>query len=210
MTAATVLDTWTTTGLRGSGSHDLQIDDVFVPSERSFHFLTSPICRSEPLYALRTMYVVNLAGVPLGVARAALEALVELAGRKTTRAGGGLRDAAYVQTTVARADGLLGAARSYVFDVIGDIWASLQAGDELTVSQRARYRLCAAVCCQMCVEVVDLMYQLGGGSSLYATSPLDRYLRDIHTVQQHLVFSPKVYETTGRMLLGLEPDLPGY
>jgi alkylation response protein AidB-like acyl-CoA dehydrogenase len=156
------------------------------------------------------MYVVNAAGVPLGLARAAIETLVELAGQKTTRTGGGLRDAAYVQTAVARADALLGAARSYVFDVIGDVWASLQAGEQLSATQRARYRLCAAVCCQMCVEVVDSMYQVGGGTSLYATCPLDRYLRDIHTVQQHMVFSPKVYETTGRMLLGLEPDLPGY
>ena len=205
-----IVDTWTTTGLRGSGSHDLAVDDLFVPVERTFNFLTSPIRRTEPLYALRTMYVVNLPGVPLGIARAAIDTLVEQAGQRTTRTGGGLRDEVYVQMAVAKADALLGAARSYVFDVVGDVWSTLQAGGELSVGQRARYRLCVAACGQMCVEVVDLMYQVGGGASLYAENPLDRYLRDVHTTQQHLVHSPKVFEASGRMLLGLEPNLPGY
>ena len=50
------------------------------------------------------------------------------------------------------------------------------------------------------------MYHAAGGASLYATCPLDRHLRDIHTVNQHIANSPKVTETAGRMLLGLEPD----
>ena len=205
-----VIDTWTTTGLRGSGSHDIAVDRVFVPTERTFSLATSPSRRAGPLYAHRTLFLANVMGVPLGIARAAVDAMVTLAETKRTRTGGGLRDESTFQTAVARADALVGAARAYAFDVMADVWASLVQGDELTVPQRARYRLCIATVAEMCVDAVDLMYRVGGSTSLYAPNPLDRQFRDIHTAQQHHVFGLKVHETTGRMLLGLEPGLPNY
>jgi len=205
-----ILDTWTTTGLRGSGSNDFMIDDAFVPAERTFNIQTSPVERDTPLYALRTLFVINGVGVQLGVGRAAIDALVDLANSKLTIRGGGLRDESYVQMAVAKADGLVGGARGYLFDVLGDVWDTLVRGDDLTPQQRARFRLSLAVACQMCVEAVDLMYRVAGGSSLYATHPLDRIFRDIHTINQHNTHQPKVYETAGRMLLGMEPGLPGW
>ena len=205
-----VIDTWTTTGLRGSGSHHVSVEGVFVSAERTFSLATSPSRQAGPLYAHRTLFLANVVGVPLGIARAAVDAMVTLAETKRTRTGGGLRDESTFQTAVARADALVGAARAYAFDVMGDIWASLARGDELTVSQRARYRLCIATVAEMCVDAVDLMYRAGGGTSLYAPHPLERHFRDIHTAQQHQVFAPKVHEATGRMLLGLEPGLPNY
>jgi alkylation response protein AidB-like acyl-CoA dehydrogenase len=205
-----ILDTWTTTGLRGSGSNDFTIDDVFVPAERTFNTQTSPFERDTPLYRLRNLFVINGVGVQLGVGRAAIDALIALANTKVTIRGGGLRDESYVQMAVAKADGLVGGARGYVFDVLGDVWDTLVRGDDLTPQQRARFRLSLATACQMCVEAVDLMYQAGGGSSLYATSPLDRMFRDIHTINQHITHQPKVWEMAGRMLLGLDPGLPGW
>lgn len=205
-----IVDTWTTTGLRGSGSHDFAVGDAFVPSERTFNVRTSPVKRGGPLYAHPWMFVGNAAGVQLGLGRAAIDALVTLAETKATLRGGGLRDEAYVQTAVARADGLVGGARGYVDEVMGDVWATLLAGDALAPRQRARFRLSLAVASAMCVEAVDLLYQAGGGSSLYAMSPLDRIFRDAHTVHQHITNQPKVFETAGRVLLGLEPGAPGF
>lgn len=210
MADCTVVDTWTTTGLRGSGSHDYTAEDVFVPAERTFNQFTSPVLRPEPLYGLRTLYTANGIAVPLGIARAAVEAFLELAEGKVTRRGTGLRDEAFIQTAVARADALVHAARAYVYDVMGQVWETLLRGDELSPALRARFRLCLAAACKLCVEAVDVMYEAGGGSSPYAAGPLDRLLRDVHTAQQHMMFSPKVYEATGRLLLGLEPGLPGY
>lgn len=185
-----IIDTWTTTGLRGSGSHDFAIRDVFVPEEQTFNFLASPVRRAEPLYAFRYMLMVNAPGVPLGIARGAISALVELAEHKSTQAGTGLRTEALVQAAVARAEALVGSARAYVFDVVGDLWATLQAGGQPSATQRARFNLCIAHAGQSCVEAVDLMYQAAGGTALYAPHPLDRALRDIHTLNQHTVFSP--------------------
>ncbi|MDP8921774.1 MAG: acyl-CoA dehydrogenase family protein [Chloroflexota bacterium] len=210
MAECTVIDTWTTTGLRGTGSHDYTAEDVFVAAERTFNQFTSPVRRPEPLYALRTLYTANGIAVPLGIARATVEAFVGLAAGKVTRRGTGLRDEAFIQMAVARADSLAHAARAYVDDVMGQVWETLVRGDELSPTLRARYRLCLAAACKLCVEAVDLLYEAGGGSSPYAAQPLDRLLRDVHTAQQHMMFSPKVYEATGRLLLGLEPGLPGY
>jgi alkylation response protein AidB-like acyl-CoA dehydrogenase len=205
-----ILDTWTTTGLRGSGSHDFAAEDVFVPAEQTFNARTSPILREGPLYAHAFMFIVNGAGVPLGTARAAVDALVELAASKQTLAGTGLRDEAWVRTAVARADTLVRAARGYVFDALGAFWDTLLAGDTPTLQQRARFRLALAGASQLCVEAVDLTYQAAGGSSVYATNPLDRLFRDAHTVHQHSTNSPKVFEIAGQMLLGQDPGLPGW
>jgi alkylation response protein AidB-like acyl-CoA dehydrogenase len=205
-----ILDTWTTTGLRGSGSHDYVVEDVFVPSEHTFDVFTSPIERDGPLYALRMIFVANIVGVPLGIARAAIEAAIALAETKTTVVGNGLRDEVNAQMMVARAEGLVGSARGFVFDVMGEIWDALRRGDPLTPRQRARFRLCLVTATEQCVEAVDLMYRIGGGSSLYATNPLDRHLRDIHTVQQHQVLSAKIIEAAGRVLLDLEPNVHGF
>jgi alkylation response protein AidB-like acyl-CoA dehydrogenase len=152
------------------------------------------------------MFMVNAPGVPLGIARGAIENVVALAARKVgVNTGTGLREEAGVQQAVARADALVSGARGLVFDTVGDLWATLRAGDTLSLQQRARYRLCLAASCASCVEAVDLMYQVAGGTALYAPHPLDRALRDILTLRQHAIFSPKVFETAGRMLLGLEP-----
>ena len=205
-----ILDTWTTTGLRGSGSHDFAAEDVFVPAEQTFNPWTSPIQREGPLYAFPFMFIVNGAGVPLGTARAAIDALVELASGKRLLGGTGLQDAAWARTAVARAEVLLGGARGYVFDALGEFWETLVKGDTPTLRQRAGFRLALAGASELCVQAVDLMYQTAGGSSVYATSPLDRLFRDAHTVHQHISNSPRVFEVAGQMLLGQEPGLPGW
>ena len=99
-------------------------------------------------------------------------------------------------------------ARSYLFEVMGNLWETLCAGDPLSPQQRARYRLSMTHLTDSCVRAVALMYKADGGSSLYATHPLDRHFRDIHTLNQHVVVSQKTYQSAGRMFLGLEPGEP--
>jgi len=110
-----------------------------VRAERAVNLYTSPVRRDGPLYALRTMFITNIAGVPLGVARSAIDATLMLAEGKITRAGVGLRDEAYSQMAIARAEGLVSSARALVFGRAP--WGSLTSNQEAIlrrVYRRAR------------------------------------------------------------------------
>ena len=126
--AIEVIDTWTSTGLRGTGSHDYAIEDFFVPEEHTFDPQRAPVVRPEPLYGLRNMYLANLSGIPLGIARSAIDSVIALTEGKLTRIGTGLRDEAHVHSAIARAEALLASARGFVFDIIEEIWSTLTAG----------------------------------------------------------------------------------
>lgn len=129
-----ILDTWHTTGLRGSGSNDFTASDVFVPEERTFSFRTPTIHRPGPLYAFPLAILLKFASVPLGVARAAIDDLVDAAGRRPTRpysvgsklaAARLLRDEPFVQEAVSKAEVIAGSARSYLYETTADLWAAL-------------------------------------------------------------------------------------
>ncbi len=204
-----IIDPWTTTGSRGTSSHDVEAKEAPVPAELTFN-LAKPVSRLQsPLYALPSLFLSNLPGVPLGIARSAIDTLIELVGQKPAIFGMNmLREEAHIQAAVGQAEALLGSARSYLFEIMGDLWETLCADDPLSPQRRARYRLSMTHLTDSCVRAVALMYKSGGGSSLYATHPSDRRFRDIHTLNQHVVVSRKPYQSAGRMFLGLEPDEP--
>jgi alkylation response protein AidB-like acyl-CoA dehydrogenase len=202
-----ILDTWHTTGLAGSGSHDYRAHDVFVPEERSFDVL-SPPRRKGPLYGYHGLFFSNLPGVPLGLARAAIDELSRLASEKRVPPLMTLlRDEYRVQEAVAEAEGVLQAARALVFDVMGDVWRRLCAGDALTLAQRARVGLALVHSTRAARQVVQRMYDTAGGAAVYRKSPLDRQLRDMQTVSAHVVGQRKAYAMVGQVLLGKEPPL---
>ncbi len=201
-----IFDTWHTTGLAGSGSHDWGVEDVFVPAERCFDFMARPR-DPAPLYAFPWFVLANSPGVPLGIARAAIDTLCELATRKVVPPRGGLlRDDAFVQAAVARAEAALASARAYLFEALGDLWAEVCGGGEPSLRQRAVFRLATIHAYRASRDAVQLMYEAGGGAALYATSPLDRQWRDVTTVAQHALVNARGYGEVGRALLGLDPD----
>jgi indole-3-acetate monooxygenase len=210
-----ILDTWYTTGLRGTGSHDLVVHDVVVPAERTFCFQDPNLVkRPGPLYAFPLMFIAKGAAPALGIARHAIDVVIENATRKparrmilgeTTERPKMLRDEVFVQESVARAETLLGSARSYLFDVIGDVWTTLREERELTAAQQAHFITAYTHTVGTCTEAVQLVYKASGGSAVYQIGALDRCLRDILTMNQHLMGSLRTYEMAGRWLLGLEP-----
>jgi alkylation response protein AidB-like acyl-CoA dehydrogenase len=199
-----ILDTWRTTGLAGSGSHDYRVQDVFVPAEHSFDVLAPPR-RTGPLYGYHGLFFSNLPGVPLGLARAALDELKRLAGEKRVPPLMTLlRDEYRVQEAVGEGEALLQSARAFVFDAMGDAWRTLCAGDPLSRPQRARVGLMLAHSVRAARQVVQLAYDTAGGAAIYRKSPLDRQLRDVMTVSAHVVGQRKAYAMVGREMLGLE------
>jgi alkylation response protein AidB-like acyl-CoA dehydrogenase len=191
------------------------VRDVFVPIERTFTFQDPKLVkRPGPLYAFPLMFNAKGAAPALGIARHAIDTLIEQAGRKPARAmlqGNGrepaklLGEEVFVQESLARAETLLGSARAYLFDVVGDIWKTLEEGKALTNAQQARFITMYAHVVGACVEAVQLVFKASGGTAVYQSGPLDRCLRDILTMNQHLMGSLRTYEMGGRLLLGLEP-----
>jgi alkylation response protein AidB-like acyl-CoA dehydrogenase len=204
----TIIDTWDTTGLRGTGSHDYTIEDVFVPATDTFSFFDPPRYPS-PLYALPQMFLANHAGVPLGIARAAIDTVMKLSAHKVMwPAQRPLREEGYVQEAVALAEASLGAARSYVFSVMEEIWDTLCRGEAPSLRQRGLFRIMLVYVHRVAKEVVELMYDTASTSAIFRKNPLDRQMRDILTACQHRVLQANVYRPGGRMLLGLDPNAP--
>src|SRR5713226_10694922 len=208
-----ILDTWYTTGLRGTGSHDLAVHDVLVPAERTFSFQDPELVkRPGPLYAFPLMFIAKGAAPALGIARHAIDLVIEQASRKPARAmvrGGErepaklLRDEVFVQESVARAETLLGSGRAYLFDVIGDMWETLVEERRLSETQQARFFTAYTHVVGTCAEAVQHVYKASGGAAVYQSGALDRCLRDVLTMNQHLMGSLRTYEMAGRLLLGL-------
>ena len=145
----------------------------------------------------------------LGIAWTAIETLKEIAGVKTpVRTTQMLRDAPDAQARVSQAEALVRSARLFLFDSLGQLWTKLLASDEVTMDARALTRLAASHAVTNAVQAVDLMYVAGGASSLYVSCPLERAFRDVHAMTQHIAVQPRVMQSTGRVLFGLESDTP--
>ncbi|HXW26671.1 MAG TPA: acyl-CoA dehydrogenase family protein [Xanthobacteraceae bacterium] len=206
---ATLLDTWTTIGLCGTGSDSYRVDDVFVPEAFSA-LRADPTSRREagPLYAFTMpgLYAVGVAGVALGIARAMLDAFVALAATKAPRGLARLADNAVVQADVARAEAKLGAARAYLVETLASIYARADDIDPIDVADRARVRLACTNAIQGAIAVADFAYKAAGVDSIFPTGPFERRFRDIHTLSQQIQARDAHYEDVGQVLLGMPPE----
>ena len=205
-----IIDTWTVGGLRGTGSHDVAVNDVFVPIAFASGFFDSYVLPG-PRYRIPAFcrVIPGLGAMALGIARAAIETLKEIAGAKTpVRTTQMLRDTSDAQVRVSQAEALVRSARLFLFDSLDQLWSQLLATGEVTMEARGLARLAASHAVSSAVQAVDLMYVAGGASSIYVSCPLERAFRDVHVMTQHIGVHPRVMHSTGRVLFGLEPDTP--
>jgi alkylation response protein AidB-like acyl-CoA dehydrogenase len=205
-----IVDTWTVGGLRGTGSHDVVARDVFVPSSYGSGF-TDPYVLPELRYRIPpfSRVVPGLGAMALGIARTAIETLTQLAVDKTPqRTTQRLRENPGAQTRVSEAESLVRSARLFLFDSLDRLWTTVTATGEAPIVERAHVRLAASHAVSSAVQAVDLMYTAAGASAIYASCPLERAFRDVHAITQHHGVQPRVMDSTGRVLLGLEPDTP--
>ncbi len=211
--AAEVFDIWHVGGLRATGSNDFQVTDLFVPSSYTIGLrdFQPPPLRTGPLYAIpmTSTFVSCIATVMLGIARAAVEALVEMGASKTSAGSSTpLRDKPMAQAELARAEALLSGGRAYLFHELGLMWSKAEERKFISVEERARVRLAAMHAAQCAIQTVDVMYQLAGGASLFQGGRLERCFRDIHAAGQHVAVSPlSNLEPIGRVLFGLPPGM---
>lgn len=202
-------DTWHTSGLRGTGSGDFLVDDVFVPDALASQpavtgaFVDSALGRFPDL----TLLAVGVAAAALGIGRHALDAIVELGqAKKPQFSQRTVAQSGVAQAELAKAEAALRAARAFLFDEVAEAWAGAVAGGRVDVAARGRMRLAGAHAADAAVRAADAAYTLGGGTSVFESSPLQRCLRDAHVVTQHIMVAPRLYETLGKLHFGLDID----
>lgn len=204
----TILDTWYTSGLCGTGSHDVVADEVLVPASRVVSLSDGPVEDAEPLYRFPLIGFLGaaVAAAALGNARGAVDELSLLvASKKATGSSRVLAERSATQETLARAEATLRAARAFFYESVDEVWAAVLRDAPISDRVRATLRLASTHAARASAEVASSMYELGGGTAIYQTSSLQRRFRDANTVTAHFMVSPVTFELTGRILLGLDP-----
>lgn len=203
-----IVDTWHVSGLRGTGSHDLQVDDVVVPTERMFSLFGVPRIDGAlyrmPFFGL---LAAGVAAVAIGIARAALEAFASLAATK--RAPGAkhaLAGREVAQLQFGQASARIAAGRAGLLAALAALEAELAHGCSVTLEGRARLRLAAAHATTESAAAVDLVYHAAGATAVYDTSSLQRCFRDVHVATQHAMVNATATALAGRVLLGVDAD----
>jgi alkylation response protein AidB-like acyl-CoA dehydrogenase len=208
---AEIVDTWHTLGMRGTGSHDIKLTEVFIPERRTF--IMSPFDHPGaafrgPLYAFRLwLFGPPIASVALGIARAAIEDCIVLAGCKIpNNTQVALSDRATVQDRVARAKAMVDAARAYLYRALDDTWAYLSTGANMTPKQGIPVQLATCYAVETAGKAVDLVHAVVGTTGIRNEHRFQQYFRDVHTVSQHGSGSPERFESVGQLLLGKQSD----
>lgn len=209
---ARILNTWSTSGMRGTGSNDCVFENVFVPDEFTFDWINgqSP-WQSGPFANIPLVLKLGgtLAAVILGTARHALDSFVELArGKVPVGTMATLRERPIAQTQYATAEGLLGAARAYFYQANDEVWRKGEAGESFTLEDRAHARLGNVMPVKLALQAIDLVADAAGMSAVQASSPIERCWRDAHTAAQHVLLNTARFEVVGRVLFGLPANSP--
>lgn len=209
----TILDNWHVSGLRGTGSCDFELRDVFVPAAHVHPFLD--LKPSDPGLVYRmppvSVFAWTISAVPLGIARGAIHAFIELTNR---RSGFGtaalLRDRELVQATVGRAEAMHHAGRAFLVDAMTELMTATDVGGERLLRARAALRMAATHAAETAVSIVDMLANSAGSASIFETCRLERAVRDARAAARHVAFGPNNYVVGGRVALGLDPGTARY
>jgi alkylation response protein AidB-like acyl-CoA dehydrogenase len=207
-----ILDTWNVMGLRGTGSTDFVVKDLFVP-ERHTVPTDRPALQTTPLYHHRSRFVfiwTPSAANTLGIARGAIDDLAQLAGQATTLNTTPLRNRTAVQLAVGEADAMVSAGRAHVIAAVSQVWSRVCAGEEPTDDEIAQGRIAITHAMHESVRAVDKVFHAAGTLAIYPRMRLERAFRDIHVAIQHGAALPSYYESNGKVVLGLRPDDVGW
>lgn len=209
-----IIDTWRTLGMRGSGSHDIAMDDVFIPDHlagltgRTGTTIDGPF--SGPLFGMVPWLSIATSGpIGLGIAEAALQALIELAGAKTpnytTRP---LRDRDGTQATVGRCRALINSARIYLHQSVETIYERRAAGETVPTAAGLDVQLATSNALELAPRVTEMVHSVVGSTGFQENVRFEQLFRDAHTLGQNTFASTTRYEAVGQVLLGMPTDWP--
>jgi indole-3-acetate monooxygenase len=205
-----IKDTWSVSGMCGTGSHDVVVNGAFVPDELSFVvFGSEPAVDVPPLRIPEvSRAAIQMASVAIGVARGALDEILALAlGKTPTFTEEPLASNPLFQNQFGEAEAQLRVARMALHAEADIVWAKAQAGSPFTPEGRAHVRGTTTWATRTAAAVVDTAYRAGGTSSIYTSNPLQRRLRDAHVLTQHFVMKADTFTKVGAVLAGQDVDL---
>ena len=206
-------DNWQVAGLKATGSCDFSVSEVFVPEHFSYERMGRDPYRGGPLFRLGFVGFVAYehAAFALGVARRALDAIIEQA--NTKRRGmepSSLSSRVSFQRSVGECDLRLRAARALVVEILERAWELACQGTVPGPQLQSEMRSSAAYATQVALDVATQAFRYGGGSVLYLSSVLQRCLRDLNAAAQHIMVSDSALENHGQFALGFpNPDAMG-
>ena len=211
MDRAVIQHTWSTSGMRATGSHDCVVDDVFVADDWVFSW-TAPVARHVDQWAripLRIQLGSAISASVVGAARGALQSFGALANAKVPLASAAvLADRPHAQSAMGRAEGLVLAAEDTLDAATHDLWDQAATEQPFTVTDQARLRTRSVTATRLSCEAIDVLHDVAGMSAIARGSPLERAWRDAHTASQHFNLDVSRFEVTGRIALGREPGSP--
>ena len=209
ITCATMYETWDVIGLSGTGTDAYSVENLFIPERFA-------VCRDDlsavrekgTLYKITTnlTYGMGFASVSLGVARATLDAAIDLARGKTPQGLKAMRENNAVQGLIGRTEGNLRAARAYLYATAAEVWRDLsQPGAQFTEAHRAALRLASTWTIHQSAAVVDTAYHMAGATAVFRANPFERRFRDMHAIAQQIQARDIHYEDVGKMILTAPP-----
>jgi len=211
MSSATMYDVWDVIGLKGTGTDSYSVENLFIP-EKFVARRDDPTAVREKgsLYKLSTNIVFGMgfAATALGVARATLDAAIDLARSKQPQGLGAMRENNAVQSQIGRTEATWRAARAYLYSTAAEIWRDLERGVAYTEAHRIAMRIAATWTIHQAASVVDIAYHMSGATAVFAANPFERRFRDIHAIAQQIQARDIHYEDAGKALLAANLQVP--
>lgn len=208
-------DVWDTVGLRGSGSNDIVVDDVFVPAHRALSFMAMTETRcpghevnTSPLYRLPwgTVHPTTITAPIIGMAQGAYDAHVEHQGKRVRAAYAGekSKEDPFAKVRIAEAASEIDAAWLQLTRNIAEEYELLKAGQEVPMALRLRARRDQVRGTTRSIEAIDRLFENSGGRALASGTPIQRFWRDAHAGRVHAANDPeRAYTMFGTGEFGL-------
>jgi indole-3-acetate monooxygenase len=201
---ARLIDTWDGLGLRGTGSGDFEISDLFVPEEQVNPGLYSSPIYDRALFRMKEMPELGHGAHALGVASAALESFVRAVNSRPVPGSTRQLAMGHVQAhqiAFARADVLLRAARALLHEVVRLAFAHAGSHPELSLELRVRLREANIFAVRAAKEATSLIFEMAGSSAVYRGHPIEEAFRDITTAANHTNYTETAYAAIGSYFL---------
>jgi len=211
VTSAVMYDVWDVIGLKGTGTDSYSVESLFVPEKfAALRDDPNAVREKGPLYRLSTnaVFSMGFAATSLGVARATLDAAIDLARSKIPQGLSAMRENNAVQGVIGRTEATLRAARAYLYATAAEVWRDLEGGASVTEAHRIAIRIAATWTIHQSASVVDTAYHMSGATAVFAKNPFERRFRDMHAIAQQIQARDTHYEDAGKAILSANLKKP--